>query len=92
VSRRPDIEIGGWARADEVRFEREPDGHVEYQGDYEAETIDERENLPDEVGAGETYRDVRVRWHSRVTVAEPEPPAPRSGAGRTSRGTPGRRR
>jgi len=90
MSRRPDIEIGGWVRADEARFDREPDGHVEYMGDYEAETTDERENLPDEVEAGVTYRDVRVCWHTRVNVAEPAPPAPRSDAGRTSRGRRGR--
>ena len=92
MSRRPDIEIGGWARADKVEFEQAPDGHVEYHGSYEAETLEERENLPDRVEPGVAYRDVRVRWLTRVTVVEPEPDAPRSDADRTSRGTPGRRR
>ena len=90
MSRRPDIEIGGWAKADEVEFGQRPDGHVEFHGDYEAQTLNERENLPDEVEEGVTYRDVRMHWHTRVSVVEREPGAPRSDADRTSRGRPGR--
>ena len=92
MNRRPDIEIGGWAKADRVEFGQEPDTDVEFSGDYEAETLSERQNLPDEVEAGVPYRDVRVRWHTRVNVVEREPPEPRSDAGRVTRGTPDRRR
>jgi hypothetical protein len=87
MSRRHDIEIGGWARADKVEFHEAPDGHVEYHGSYEAETLHERENLPDRVEPEVAYRDVRVRWLTRVSVVEREPDEPRSDAGRTSRGT-----
>jgi hypothetical protein len=89
LSRRADIEIGGWARAEKVEFGQEPDdGHVEFSGTYEAETLHERENLPDRVEPGVAYRDVRVRWLTRVSVAEPAPDEPRSDAGRRNRGTP----
>jgi hypothetical protein len=62
----PSVEIGASARAKRVRFEQEPETRVRHRGDYDAETLNERENLPKQVEAGETYRDVTVRWHTKV--------------------------
>jgi len=66
----PDIEIGARVRAKSVRFEEAPDTETRFVGDYDAETLHERENLPDEVEPGETYRDVEVRWHTSVRLQE----------------------
>ena len=74
-----DVEIGAAASARRVRFERVPSTDVELQGrpgpGSGSETT--RENLPDEVEPGVTYRDVRVRWRAGAHVVEPdmdEPP------------------
>ena len=66
----PDIEIAAGARARTVRFEDEPDTRVDFHGDYVAETVHERENLPDQIEPEVTYRDVRVRWHTSVRIDE----------------------
>ncbi|HYI37356.1 MAG TPA: hypothetical protein VEX39_12150 [Thermoleophilaceae bacterium] len=76
MSEPPDIEIGASARIRRLRFEDEPDTEVRYRGDYQAETLHQRENLPDEVEPGETYRDVWVSWHTKVRLdVEPEEPS-----------------
>ena len=86
----PDVEIGAAASAKRLRFKRKPrvevDTHAESEIDPElAREMDriegeggshtERENLPDEVELGVTYRDVRVRWHAaaRLKDVDPEP-------------------
>ena len=66
----PSVEIGGSARAKRMRFEQEPETRVRHRGDYDAETLNERENLPRQVEAGETYRDVTARWHTRVWLRD----------------------
>jgi hypothetical protein len=68
---RPDVEIGAVVRAKRLRFERKPEAEVSFPGDSEAHTGShtERENLPDEVEPGVTYRDVRVRWHAGARFA-----------------------
>jgi hypothetical protein len=66
-----DIEIGARVRARSLRFEEAPDTETRYSGDYRSETLHERENLPEEVEPGRTYRDVRVRWHTEVRL-DPE--------------------
>jgi hypothetical protein len=38
----------------------------------EAEHVSERENLPDEVEPGVTYRDVAVRWRLSARLDDPE--------------------
>lgn len=87
----PDVEIGAAARAKKLRFKRKPrvevNTHAESEIDPElAREMDrvegeggshtERENLPDEVEPGVTYRDVRVRWHAAARLkdvdAEPD--------------------
>jgi hypothetical protein len=88
----PDVEIGAAASAKRLRFKRKPrvevDTHAESEIDpklaREMERIEgeggshgERENLPDEVEPGVTYRDVRVRWRAAARLkdvdAKPEP-------------------
>jgi hypothetical protein len=59
-----DIEIGAAARARRMRFRTKPEAEVEFRGspEIESDSHTERENLPDEVEPGKTYRDVRVQW------------------------------
>jgi hypothetical protein len=74
----PDVEIGAAVRARRLRFRKKPQvdvktrGHVEVHPEL-ADELDlkgeggsraERENLPDEVEPGVTYRDVRVGWRA----------------------------
>ena len=82
-----DVEIGAAASAKRLRFKRKPrvevNTHAESEIDPElARAIDEiegeggshteRENLPDEVEPGVTYRDVRVRWRAAAKLKSPE--------------------
>jgi hypothetical protein len=55
--------MGASVKADRLRFRTVPRTDVTFPGD-PADSISEseRENLPDEVKAGRTYRDVEVRW------------------------------
>jgi hypothetical protein len=78
----PDVEIGAAVRAKKLRFRRKPKVEVttharheidpaladELQIEGEAGSQTERENLPDEVEPGVTYRDVRVRWKAGARV------------------------
>jgi hypothetical protein len=61
-----DVEIGAFGQADSVRFGCSPDAEVRFRGDPErdAASRSERENLPDEIEPGVTYREVRVRWRA----------------------------
>jgi hypothetical protein len=67
---RPDVEIGAVVKAKSLRFERVPDVEVGFTGDQPREQVSgsERENLPDEVEPGVTYRDVRVRWRAAARI------------------------
>jgi hypothetical protein len=84
------VEIGAAARARKLRFKRKPKVEVTTHSDHAVhpDLADElgisadggshtaRENLPDEVEPGVTYRDVRVRWRAGARVrnsAEPKP-------------------
>ena len=57
-----DIEIGAAASAKRLRFKSKPQVDVEFETgpDGESDSQTERENLPEEVQPGVTYRDVRV--------------------------------
>jgi hypothetical protein len=83
----PDVEIGAAASAKRLRFKRKPrveaNTHAESEIDpklaREMERIEgeggshgERENLPDEVEPGVTYRDVRVRWRAAARLKDVE--------------------
>ena len=63
----PDVEIGAVVKAKSLRFKEVPD--VEVDAD---ESGSERENLPDEVEPGVTYRDVRVRWRAASRIESSE--------------------
>jgi hypothetical protein len=67
TDREPDVEIAATVRADELRFECKPE--VVVRG---AEAVSTRENLPDEVEPGVTYRDVAVSWRVAVRLSDPD--------------------
>ena len=70
----PDVEITAAVRADEVRFECKPHVDVVAYADSPAtaESASERENLPDEVEPGVSYRDVAVRWRVAARLNDPD--------------------
>jgi len=74
MDREPDLEIAVSARADEVRFECKPQVRVRAYSNVPAtaESISERDNLPDEVQSGVTYRDISVRWRASVRLDDPD--------------------
>jgi hypothetical protein len=74
-----DIEIGASVKAKRLRFREKPETRVELngevrepEGESELQTTSgsERENLPEEVEPGVTYRDVRVRWRAAGRLEE----------------------
>jgi hypothetical protein len=64
----PDVDIAVGFEADELRFECKPKVEVVPYANAPAyvEYESERDNLPDEVEDGVTYRDVSVRWRVGV--------------------------
>ena len=74
MEREPDVEIAAAARADEVRFECKPEVRVRAYSNVpaSAESVSERDNLPDAVEPGVTYRDVSVRWRASLRLDDPE--------------------
>jgi hypothetical protein len=82
----PDVEIGASVRARSLRFRKKPQvdvktrGHVEVNPEIADElnlegkggSRAERENLPDEVEPGVTYRDVRVGWEAGAALDHDE--------------------
>jgi hypothetical protein len=69
---RPDVEIGAVVRAKRLEFKRTPEAEVRFPGESDADTDShsERENLPDKVQPGVTYRDVRVRWRAGARIRQ----------------------
>jgi hypothetical protein len=70
--REPDVEIAASVRASEVRFECKPEVEVVVYADSPAsvESLSERENLPDELEPGVTYRDFAVRWRAAARLVD----------------------
>jgi len=70
----PDVELKVSVRAEEVRFECKPEVVVEAYADSPAtaESQSERENLPDVLEPGVTYRDVAVSWRVVARLDEPD--------------------
>jgi len=66
----PDIEIGAVVKAKRMRFKKKPQADVEVYGDpgVEGGSGSARENLPDTVEPGVTYRDVRVTWRAAAKL------------------------
>jgi hypothetical protein len=77
MERPPDVEIAASVRADEVRFECKPEVRIVAYADSPAwaESISERENLPDELDPGVTYRNFAVRWRAAARLSDPDLPA-----------------
>jgi len=76
-----DVEIGASVKAKRLRFREKPETNVDLHGELqepegsgELQTASgsERENLPDEVEPGVTYRDVRVGWRAAGRLEEPD--------------------
>jgi hypothetical protein len=74
VTDEPDVEIAVAVRAAEVRFECKPDVTVRVYADAPAhtESVSERENLPDELEPGVTYRDFAVGWRAAARLSDPD--------------------
>jgi hypothetical protein len=72
-----DVELFTSVRADELRFERVPETKVWFEGEpaERSSSRTERDNLPDEVEPGVTYRDVTVRWRARARIVHPADPS-----------------
>jgi hypothetical protein len=65
-----DVEIGATVKAKKLRFDKVPETEVSFPGsdDERSGSHTERENLPDKVEPGVTYRDVKVRWRAGASV------------------------
>jgi hypothetical protein len=66
VDEQSDIEIGAFMKAKKLRFNKKPETEVRIEG--EGGSGSERENLPETVEPGVTYRDVRVAWHAAARL------------------------
>lgn len=76
-----DVELFTSVRAGSLRFGRVPETKLTFEGEPAERSSSEveRENLPDEVEPGKTYRDATVRWRARTRIVHPtdsgeEPP------------------
>jgi hypothetical protein len=72
-----DVEVFTSVRADELRFGNVPKTKVWFEGEpaERSSSKTERDNLPDEVEAGVTYRDIGVRWRARSRIVHPSDPS-----------------
>ena len=79
----PDIEIGAVVKAKKLRFKKTPKTNVEFtkeskvdldaaSPEIETASGSKRENLPDEVEPGKTYRDVHIRWGAAAKIKPPD--------------------
>ncbi len=71
----PDIDFTAHVKARELRFEKVPETNVRFWGQPERDSVSgtERENLPEEVRPGVTYRDVSVQLRIASELVETEP-------------------
>jgi hypothetical protein len=74
MERKPDVEMSFSVRAEELRFECKPEVDLVAFADSPAtvELQSERDNLPDDVEPGVTYRDIAVRWRAAARLNEPD--------------------
>ena len=75
MEREPDVEIAAAVRADELCFECKPEVRVVAYADSPAtaESVSERQNLPDELEPGVTYRNFAVRWRVAARLNDADP-------------------
>lgn len=68
-----DVELFTGVRAKSLRFETVPKPRVSFDGEpgERSSSKTERENLPDEVEPGVTYREIGVRWQARSRIDHP---------------------
>jgi hypothetical protein len=68
-----DVELFTGVRAQSLRFGAVPDTEVRFDGEpgERSSSRTERENLPEKVEPGKTYRDVEVRWTARTRIVHP---------------------
>lgn len=71
----PDIEFTADVKADRLRFEEVPETEVRFTGSPGRESASgtDRENLPDEVEPGVTYRNPKVRLRIASALARDDP-------------------
>lgn len=71
----PDIEFTADVKAKELHFEEVPETEVSFSGHPGRESASgtDRENLPDEVEPGVTYRDPQVRLRIATALARDDP-------------------
>ncbi len=69
---RADVSITARVTAESLRFEKVPNPRVEFTGKQKRETVweSERENLPQQVRPGETYRNIGIMLHIRSVFAD----------------------
>lgn len=81
---RPDVELTADVKFRKLRFDKVPETEVLFPGYLERETVSEtkRENLPEEVEEGVTYRDARIRYRGAGELSVPEPGDLRQGSGK----------
>ena len=68
-----DIEVFTGVRAQVLKFGQVPETRVSFEGEpgERSSSKTDRENLPEEVEPGTTYRDVKVRWTARSRENRP---------------------
>lgn len=73
----PDIEFTANVRAREMHFDEVPETEVRFRGQPERASVSgtERENLPEKVRRGVTYRNfsLRLRIATELIESEPDP-------------------
>jgi hypothetical protein len=72
----PDVDLSTRVRAKQLRFKTVPRTKLTFEGEpgHESSSKVERENLPEEVEPGVTYRGVEVRWSVRQRIIHPADP------------------
>jgi hypothetical protein len=74
MQRDPDLEISASARAEEVRFDCKPEVRVSAHSNAPATaaSVSHRDNLPDDVEPGVTYRNVSICWRAWLRLDDPD--------------------
>ena len=71
-----------------IRFQKVPETEVRFPDSNEQRSGShtERENLPDQIEPGVTYREAKIRWRAEALLRAEVPPVPRrEGAGKARR-------